>query len=133
MTNEELIKIVREIRAHGVQWKNSAANFPHLAEQSIVKGTAEGLFMAANLLDSHIPPEAYDPQGISIQVGKWYRLYNSRRVRCTGTSLCNRFIVDKEVVVYNFHVDDKGSLYAQLDDRGRDCQGNQIIIGEVEV
>ena len=130
MTCEELIKIVREIRAHGMQWKNSAANSPHLIEQASVKGTAEGLFMAANLLDSHIPPEAYDPQSVFIQVGKWYRTYNSHRVRCTGTGLSDW--LGKEKLVYHFRLTNEGPLYADLDEKGRDCRGNQIITGEVE-
>lgn len=131
MTNEELIKIVREIRVEGQKWKNSAANFPHPVEQACCKGTAEGCFMAANILDSHIPPEAYEPQeGVNIEVGKWYRTYNSRRIRCTGTGLSDWF--GKEKLVYYFRLTNEGGLYADLDEKGRDCQGNQIITGEVE-
>lgn len=130
MTNEELVKIAREIRAEGMKWKNSAANFLHPIEQAKVKGTAEGLFMAANILDSHIPPEAYESQeGVNIQVGKWYRTFDSRRLRCMGTMLSPWF--GEEKLVYCFYLQGSGSRYAQLDEKGKDVMGNQIIVGEV--
>lgn len=67
-------------------------------------------------------------KSVTVQVGKWYRTYNGKRVRCKAASLS--IWNGKERDVYHFYLSGSVMVYTILDDKGRDSAGIQIITGE---